>query len=254
MAVQTPVSPFRRAGEHFAIDLPGAHVVFTTRNGGVSRGPYASLNLGYLTEDDPAAVTANRGVVEREFAIQLGFVRQVHGAEVRGLTSADAEHERAAGPGSMTRADGQVTTTPGLAAATLTADCLAVAIAGDGAVAMVHAGWRGLQAGVLAAGVRALRAAGATGPLVAAIGPGAGPCCYEVGSEVHAAFADRPAAVHAGANLDLPAIARHDLAAAGVDAVHAIGLCTICSDPSLFFSHRRDHGLTGRQAGIAWCS
>lgn len=254
MAVQTPVAPFRHAGAHFAIDLPGASVVFTTRNGGVSDGPYASLNLGYLIADDPAAVAANRAGLERELAVRLGFVHQVHGARVRRLTGADAEREHAAGPGSLTRADGQVTTAPGLAAAALTADCLAVAIAGDGAVAVVHGGWRGLHDGVIAAGVRALRAAGAGGSLAAAIGPGAGPCCYEVGAEVHEAFADRPAAVHAGDNLDLPAIAGHDLAAAGVDTVHAIGLCTICANPSLFFSHRRDRGVTGRQAGIAWCS
>ena len=130
MAVQTPVTPFRRAGEHFAIQLAGAQVVFTTRNGGVSDGPYASLNLGYLTEDDPAAVGVNRASLERELRVSLGFVHQVHGARVRRLTSADAERERAAGPGSLVRADGQVTSTPGLAAAVLTADCLAVAIAG----------------------------------------------------------------------------------------------------------------------------
>ena len=254
MAVQTLVTPFRRAGEHFAIDLPGAQVVFTTRKGGASRGPFASLNLGYLTDDAPEAVSANRPGLEGELVVRLAFVHQVHGARVRRLTTADAAHERAAEPGSLTRADGQVTTSPGLAAAVLSADCLAVAIAGAGAVAMVHGGWRGLHEGVISAGVRAVRAAGVTGPLAAAIGPGAGPCCYEVGAEVHAAFADRPASAHAGDNLDLPAIARHDLAAAGVDTVHAIGLCTICSDPSLFFSHRRDHGVTGRQAGIAWCS
>ena len=252
MAVQTPVTPFRLAGEHFAIELAGAQVLFTTRNGGVSDGPYASLNLGYLTEDDPAAVGANRTSLQRELRVSLGFVHQVHGARVRRLTSADAERERAGGLGTLVRADGQVTNTPGLAAAVLTADCLAVAIAGEGAVAMVHGGWRGLRDGVLATAVGALRAAGVTGPLAAAIGPGAGPCCYEVGVEVHAAFADRPTAVHAGDHLDLPAIARHDLAATGVDTVHGIGLCTICSDPGLFFSHRRDHGVTGRQAGIAW--
>lgn len=253
MAVQTPVAPFRRVGEHFAIELPGGRVVFTTRNGGVSDEPYASLNLGYLTEDDPDAVTANRVKLERELAVRIGFVHQVHGSRVRRLTADDAERERAAGPGSLTRADGQVSTAPGVAAAALTADCLAVAIAGEGGAGMVHAGWRGLHDGVIAAGVTALRAAGVAGPLAAAIGPGAGACCYEVGVEVHEAFADRPAAVHAGDNLDLAAIARHDLAAAGVDSVHAIGLCTMCSDPSLFFSHRRDQGVTGRQAGIAWC-
>jgi hypothetical protein len=117
---------------------------------------------------------------------------------------------------------------------------------------MLHAGWRGLAAGVIAAGVAALRAAGAAGPLSAAVGPGAGRCCYEVGEEVHAAFAGRPERVHHGANLDLPAIAHHDLEAAGVATIHQLGLCTVCSDPALFFSHRRDDGVTGRQAGIAW--
>ncbi len=105
---------------------------------------------------------------------------------------------------------------------------------------------------MIAAGVAALRRAGGQGALSAAIGPGAGPCCYEVGEEVHAAFADLPGEVHAGRHLDLPAIARHRLTAAGVPTVHAIGLCTMCSGPDRFFSHRRDHGVTGRQAGIAW--
>ena len=251
MAAVPPEAPFRPAGAHFAIDLPGAHVVFTTRDGGVSAGPYASLNLGFLTDDAPDAVAANRAALERELGVRLGFVHQVHGAELRRLTRADAEHEHAAGPGSLTRADGQITTEPRVAAAALTADCLAVAIAGEGAVAMLHAGWRGLAGGILAAGVGALREAGVNGPLAAAIGPGAGPCCYEVGAEVHAAFADRPGTVHHGANLDLPAIARHDLLGAGVQDVRSLGLCTICT--GLFFSHRRDRGVTGRQAGIAWC-
>ncbi len=117
---------------------------------------------------------------------------------------------------------------------------------------MLHAGWRGLAGGILAQGVQALRTVGVTGPLVAAIGPGAGPCCYETGEHVHKAFSGYPAEVHRGSNLDLPAIAREDLGRAGVDQVHDIGLCTICSGDQLLFSHRRDHGVTGRQAGLAW--
>jgi hypothetical protein len=116
---------------------------------------------------------------------------------------------------------------------------------------MLHAGWRGLAAGVIAEGVRALRERGADGVLTAAIGPGAGPCCYEAGPEVHEAFADVPGA-HRGAHVDLKAIAHHQLHQAGVDSVADIGICTICSDPELLFSHRRDAGLTGRQAGVAW--
>ncbi len=134
----------------------------------------------------------------------------------------------------------------------LTADCLPIAIAGAGAVAMLHAGWRGLAAGVVAEGVSAVRELGASGPLSAAIGPGAGPCCYEVSEDVHAGFADYGADARRGARLDLKAVARMQLVAAGVASVHDAELCTICSDPSLFFSHRRDSGITGRQAGIAW--
>jgi copper oxidase (laccase) domain-containing protein len=97
-----------------------------------------------------------------------------------------------------------------------------------------------------------VRALGERGPLSAAIGPGAGACCYEVGEEVHAAFSGHGAAVRHGNNLDLKAIAARELERAGVQVVHDLGLCTICSDPSLFFSHRRDRGVTGRQAGLVW--
>ena len=249
----TPLSePFYRVDEHFATDLPTARVVFTTRRGGTSEGPYESLNLGRLTDDRPDAVAGNRARLEDELAVSLGFTHQIHGPEVRELTPASAERDRAAEPGALTRADGQFTTHRGLAPAVLTADCLAIAVAGDRAVAMLHAGWKGLATGVIASGVAALRAAGVEGTLSAAIGPGAGPCCYEVGEEVHRAFADRPGDASRDGHLDLPAIARYDLAAAGVTDVVEIGLCTICSDPSLFFSHRRDRGITGRQAGIAW--
>ena len=136
----------------------------------------------------------------------------------------------------------------------LTADCLPIAIAGEGAVTMVHAGWRGLADGIVAEGVRALRELGADGPLEAAIGPGAGGCCYEVGEEVHREFAEYGDGVRRGRNLDLKAIAREQLVSAGVSAVHDVALCTICADESLFFSHRRDRGVTGRQAGVAWLS
>jgi copper oxidase (laccase) domain-containing protein len=129
-----------------------------------------------------------------------------------------------------------------------------IAVAAPGAVAVLHAGWRGLHAGVVAEGVRAVRELGGTGPVAAAIGPGAGGCCYEVGDEVHAAFADHGPGVRNGRNVDLKAIARRELEAAGVAAVHDVGVCTLCADPGLFFSHRRDGGTTGRQAGVAWRS
>jgi YfiH family protein len=244
--------PFHAVAEQIGIDLPGSHVLFTTRRGGVSTGPYESLNLGLWTEDDPAAVGENRDRVAALAGIardRFAQGRQVHEATVARVTTAPP-------PGYEPEpADGQATALAGVAAVVLTADCLPVAVAGDGAVAMLHAGWRGLAAGVLEAGVEALRELGAHGFLQAAIGPGAGRCCYEVGEEVHAAFADLPSElVRDGDHADLKAVARLRLQAAGVAVVHDTRLCTMCSDATLFFSHRRDGGITGRQAGVAWRS
>jgi YfiH family protein len=236
--------PFERDGEHVAIDLPGARAVFTTRRGGVSTGPYATLNLGRFTDDAPEAVRDNRDSLERALGVRFAFGRQVHGCRVAKATAPQVPQDRPAD------ADGQATSIAGLAPMVLTADCLPIAIAGDGAVAMVHAGWRGLAAGIVAEGVKAVRDLGARGPLGAAIGPGAGPCCYEVSDEVRDAFAAYGAQVRNGTNLDLKAVAMLALDRAGVDAVYDVQLCTICSDA--FFSHRRDRGVTGRQAGIAW--
>jgi YfiH family protein len=241
--------PFRLEGEHLAIDLGGARALFTTRRGGFSRGPYESLNLGRFTDDDPVAVERNRHCLQSAHGVRFVYGRQVHGTEVR---VADAATEDGTMPPD---ADGQATAQPGLAPMVLTADCLPVAIAGRGAVAMVHAGWRGLAGGVIAEGVRAVRRLDADGSSpAAAIGPGAGPCCYEVGVEVRAAFDEEGEGVLRGSNLDLKEIARRQLERAGVERVHDVGLCTICSEPALFFSHRRDNGVTGRQAGIAWLS
>jgi len=240
-----PSPPFYALGPHFAIDLPGARAVFSTRRGGRSTGPYASLNLGWLTDDDVDAVRRNRAALRADAdAPELWFIHQVHGAQVRTVTGEDD-------PDARPRVDGQVTARRDVALVALVADCLPIAVAGGGRVAMLHAGWRGLAGGVIGAGVDALRALGADGELSAAIGPGAGPCCYEVGEEVHAAFADVPEAHH-DRHLDLTAVARRRLHEAGVVEVADIGVCTICSDPTLLFSHRREHGITGRQAGVAW--
>jgi YfiH family protein len=246
-------APFFDHGEHLAIDLAGARAIFTTRRGGVSSGPFESLNLGRLTDDVPAAVEHNRATLAQSLDVRFAFGRQVHGSRVqRVLTTPPADRPREQAPPADADADGQATTLSGVAPMVLTADCLPIAVAGAGAVAMVHAGWRGLAAGIVGEGVAAVRELAGPTPLSAAIGPGAGPCCYEVSEDVHAAFADRGERVRSGQNLDLKAVAALDLAEAGVELVHDIGLCTICSEPSLFFSHRRDHGVTGRQAGVAW--
>ena len=241
-------SPFRWEGGHVAADLDGGRVLFSTRRGGVSEGPFASLNLGRLTADDPANVDANRerladavGVPRERFL----YGRQVHGARVR----------RAAAPPSAARPaedeDGQATALPEAAALVFTADCLPVALTGRGAVAALHGGWRGLAGGILAEGVAALRELGAEGPITAALGPAARGCCYEVGEEVHARFAAYDAR-RGDRNLALDAVARAQLEAAGVAEIVDTGLCTMCADPALFFSHRRDAGVTGRQAGVVW--
>lgn len=242
--------PFFAQEEHLAVDLPGARAVFTTRRGGFSTGPYASLNLGKLTRDDPDAVRRNRERLQSHVGCRLAMIRQVHGPRVLARTSL----EQVSGPvpnGDLEEADGQATQLPGVAPVVLTADCLPIALAGGGAVAMLHAGWRGLAEGVIAEGLRLVRDGAGDAPLAAAIGPGAGRCCYEVGDEVRQRFTAYEAAQH-GRHLDLKAIARAQLEAAGVSEIHDVGLCTICSPPELFYSHRRDHGVTGRQAGVAW--
>lgn len=238
--------PFYLAGEHIAIDLGDARALFTTRRGGVSAGPYATLNLGRFTADDPQAVERNRALLAALAGRRLVYGRQVHGASVARVSAPSRED------GLPDEADGQATALDELAPMVLTADCLPIALAGRGAVAMLHAGWRGLAAGVISEGVRALRELDPVEPLSAAIGPGASVCCYEVGPEVHAAFPGHGPEVHQGQKIDLKAIARAELERAGVSQVADCALCTICSDPSLFFSHRRDGGITGRQAGVAW--
>jgi YfiH family protein len=236
--------PFHWEGDHVAGELPGGRVLFSTRHGGVSTGPYASLNLGRLTDDEDANVDANRDRLAAAVGLpreRFLYGRQVHGARVR----------RATGPmGRHAEEDGQATAQPGLAALVFVADCLPVMLSTPGGVAALHGGWRGLAAGIVAEGVAALRELGVDGELHAALGPCARGCCYEVGEEVHAAFADVPGARAGERNLELAAIAAHALAAAGVATVHDTGLCTMCDDR--FFSHRRDGGVTGRQAGVVW--
>jgi hypothetical protein len=151
-----------------------------------------------------------------------------------------------------TPADGLWTDEPGLPVLAMSADCLPIALArtngGPPAVAVLHAGWKGLLAGIVAAGVEAL----GSGSLVAAVGPAIGPCCYEVGEEVAEPYRARFGAdvVH-GRSLDLWACAERALLAAGVSRVDRFDRCTAC-EPETFFSHRRDHGVTGRQGVIAY--
>ena len=217
---------------------PGPYqVVFSTREGGVSEGPYAALNLGRMTGDDVRRVDENRRILCAAVGVpseRLALNRQVHSTLVH-RAEAGARGE----PG-----DGLWTDERGLPVLAMTADCLPIALVRDGgapAVAVLHAGWRGLLGGIVAAGVEAVG-----GRVRAAIGPAIGPCCYEVGAEVAepfaAAFGEE---VVEGRNLDLWHAAERALRDAGVDWVERFAVCTACN-PDRFFSHRR----TGKPRGV----
>ncbi len=225
-----------------AVPLPGgARAFFSAR----AEGNMSSV-AGVGFEEGARARERLRGQLGLS-ALVRGY--QVHGSCVRRVLEpppAPAPGERARRPAD---ADGQATPLRGVGAMVLAADCVPVALAGEGTVAALHAGWRGLSAGVLEEGVRALRELGCAGDLVAVIGPCAGACCYEVGEEVHAAFAG---AHRHGRNIDLRAIASDALLAAGVADVRHEGGCTICDER--FFSHRREGEVAGRQAVVAWLS
>ena len=201
-------------------ELPGARAVFTTRLGGVSAGPFESLNLGMKTADEGDRVRENRRRASAALGIEPERVlmgHQVHGAEL-------AWHEAPQSPSPFAellpadqQVDAHATATPGLAAMVQVADCLPIALVGERGVAMVHGGWRGLAAGIVG------NAAEAVGATAAAIGPGIGPCCYEVGDEVLDAFDDLDE-VATGYMLDLSAVAQAQLNAAGVsDSARGIG-------------------------------
>jgi polyphenol oxidase len=227
---------------------PGPYeIVFTTRVGGVSQGDYASLNLGRKTGDEVERVDENRRRACAEIGSdveRLALNYQVHSATVL--------RARAGARGD--RADGLWTDEPDLPLLAMGADCLPIAIVranGDvPAVAVVHAGWRGLLAGIVESAVAALGG----GRLAAAVGPGIGPCCYEVRGDVGVPYRDRfgTGIVDAG-RLDLWRAAEESLHGAGVQRVERLDTCTACA-PELFFSHRRDgkpHGVQGVLARVA---
>jgi purine-nucleoside/S-methyl-5'-thioadenosine phosphorylase / adenosine deaminase len=232
-------------------DAPGPYIVaFSTRVGGVSEGPYESLNLGILTGDDPERVVENRRRLADDVGIDPGRARmawQRHGREVlkavpEGILTPGTQHAGC---------DGFWTDEPGQGMMLVTADCLPVAIARSNsdrpALAVLHVGWQGLLAGIVASGVEAV----GEGHLAAAIGPGIGPCCYEVGPDVAEPYEARfGREVLSDGKLDLWRATELELNEAGVRKVERTDLCSFCH-PELFFSHRRDRGTTGRQGVIA---
>jgi purine-nucleoside/S-methyl-5'-thioadenosine phosphorylase / adenosine deaminase len=233
------------------VELPGARAIFSTRVGGVSEGPFESLNLGILTDDTQERVTENRRRLAGEVGIEPGHVAmgwQVHGTELREWAGAPESEQAGFGdPGAeLPRVDGHLTSSPDVSLLVLVADCFPVALAGDGRVAMLHCGWRGVAGGIIES---ALERFERDGPVAAAVGPGIGQCCFEVGEEVLERFADLDG-VADGRMLDLRGAIAQKLAAAGVEEVEHVDHCTSCR-PELYFSHRRDKGVTGRQAGLA---
>jgi YfiH family protein len=245
----------RPAVEELLVELPGGgRALFTTRaDGNLSTGS------GDLHEQ---GIARREQLCKRLNLPWLCSSRQVHGSVVHVLERISA----VGGEALPIDADGHATTLAGVGVMAMAADCLPVALGCHGAVAMLHAGWRGLSAGVLEQGLRTLRTlAGSEAPILAVIGPSAGVCCYEVGPEVHDALAHGPemhdALAHAqacahtharGRHLDLRGIARERLLAAGAHEVRDLDACTICD--RRFFSHRREGPHAGRQAGIAWLS
>jgi YfiH family protein len=234
--------------EWVAADWPAPAAVrafTTTRAGGVSSGLWSTLNLGMHTGDDDEHVRANRARLQQHLPAPPQWLDQVHGSTVR----RHAGKVRTAGQG-----DALVACEPGRVCAVLTADCLPVflcSLRGD-RVAVAHAGWRGLAAGILPATVRALGRE--PGHLMAWLGPAIGPGVYEVGAEVRDALAevDSSACVRHGDRwlLDLYRIARTQLRESGVEQVYGGEFCTF-SEPERFFSYRRD-GETGRMASLIW--
>ncbi|HHH46073.1 MAG TPA: peptidoglycan editing factor PgeF [Thiotrichales bacterium] len=231
---------------------PNVQALVTTRRGGVSRPPWDTLNPATHVGDDPAAVAENRRRIRANAGLPIEplWLEQVHGSRV-----AD---DRV--PHQGVRADGRITREPGRVCVVMTADCLPVLLCNrqGTAVATLHAGWRGLAAGILEAGVAAFGQP--PGELIAWLGPRIGAAAYEVGDEVRAAFAgdNDEYAAHFRASgggrwrMDLAGLAGQRLRDVGIPQVYDSGLCTF-EDRTRFFSHRRD-GVCGRMAALIWRS
>ena len=237
-------------------DWPAAsrvRAVCTTRHGGHSKGPYRSMNPADHVGDDPAAVLANRKTLQQvlQLSAEPRWLQQVHGTCVI---------DAAAGvvPGLAAVADAACCSRPGVVCAVLTADCLPVLLCDRAGrqVAALHAGWRGLAAGIIEQTVAAMRLPGET--MLAWLGPAIGPAAYQVGDEVRAAFVAHHAQAQTafepdpagGWKADLYRLARQRLAECGVSAVYGGEECSF-SDAQRFYSYRRD-GVTGRMASLIW--
>lgn len=237
----------KERADHFPtllrVSLEHAEVVFTTRVGGVSEPPYDSLNLGAESADDPADLVANRDRLRVATGLEhLAWNRQVHGTRINAVVAASAGKREG---------DGLVTDAPGLGLLVIAADCLPIALASTRRVAMLHCGWRGLADGLIAASEPLF--ADEEGQIEAVIGPGICRDCFLVGEDVIDRFRGADPQVVGDGNVDLKLAAKLRLERAGVSRIHDVDECTACT-PDRFFSHRRDGGATGRQAGVVWRS
>lgn len=254
--------------EWFEADWPapaGIRACVTTRHAGHSLGPYAAGNLGDHVGDQPAHVQVNRAALLSSLVgvETIQWLRQVHGTQVY---SAGVDVGGSSKP-SVPEADAIVTAQSRLACAVLTADCLPVCLASteNDRIAVAHAGWRGLAAGVLEETLRSL--GGEPAAIVAWLGPAIGPCHFEVGEDVRAAFltaspeaeatndiaaAFRPAGQVGKWYADLYQLARYRLQLAGVRQVFGGGLCTVCDEQGRFYSYRRDGQASGRFATLVY--
>lgn len=227
--------------EHFTkVRLDHATVIFTSRRGGVSKPPFDSLNLGAFVGDDEHDVRENIALAAGWADVdRIAVLHQVHGATVVDAAAAIA--------GPPPDADGLWTDETRIGLLVTGADCPPVALSVPGKVVMLHCGWRPLAAGIVENALALLDGA----PLQAAIGPGIGTANYEVGSEVAESLGRDGLERYSDGHLDLHGVIESKLRRAGAEHVEIVSRCTY-SEPDMYFSHRRDDGLTGRQAGIAW--
>jgi YfiH family protein len=240
-----------------AWEARGVHAAFPARTGGVSAPPFDSLNLGLSVDDEPGHVLENR----RRLCAAIGVAQerlvvpgQVHGTALRWVGEAEAGRGAFDSGSVVGQRDGLLTAAAGLGLVISYADCVPVVIvaeADDGpSYATVHAGWRGMLAGIVGIAVHELATRGR--PVAAVVGPSIGPCCFAVDDGLRSRFEDRFPGAAAAATVDLWHCARVDLERAGVPAtaITVAGLCT--ASDARFFSHRRDAGATGRHLAVAW--
>lgn len=235
----------------------GVTAAFPSRAGGRSAPPFASLNLGLLVGDDAADVLENRRRWTNVLGLSLDRVvvpLQVHGTSLREVGEAEAGRGARDQASVIAGTDALLTGAPGLALAISSADCVPVVIAAEGSegplLATVHAGWRGMLAGLVGQAAVELGRRGRL--LAAAVGPSIGPCCFTVDERLEGSFEERFPGSGRGGTVDLWDSARQDLVAAGVP-VEKVAVSRVCtSSDARFYSHRRDHGTTGRHLALAW--